>query len=931
MGTPPRKPRRPVAPALADEADFLRLEGVRVHNLKGIDVAIPRNRLTVVSGVSGSGKSSLAFDTLYAEGRRRYVECLSTYLQQYLERMPRPDVDRVGSLPPALALQRAVPATQARSTVGSITEIHDHLRLLFARIGETRCANCGRPVRVESPGDVADAAIARGGRATVTFDADPPSKAGWARFVARQVAAGFQRLWRDGAAARLEEAPYAAGPVEIVADRVALEPARRGRIVEAVELAYRFGHDRARVRFDDGAARRFSRRLHCAECDLEAPVPDPNLFSPNSPLGACPDCQGFGRAIRPSMAKVIPDDGLSLAEGAVDPWNKPSYKEAYDDLHRAGKKVGLDWDTAYRDLPAAQRRLVEEGGHGFYGIRGFFEWLERRTYKVHVRVFLARYREYLPCATCGGAKLRPEALAVRIRDRHVAELAAVPVGELRRWFAALDLTGAERDIAAPILREVEGRLGVLDDVGLDYLTLERATRTLSGGEAQRIQVARSLGSGLVDTLYVLDEPSIGLHPRDVERLIGVIRRLTDRGNTVVVVEHDARVLREADWLVDLGPGAGERGGEVLYQGPVEGVLDVPASATGAYLSGTARVEREPSARVPGEHGFLVLEGATVHNLRDVTARFPRNALTVVTGVSGSGKSSLIHDTLHGALARATGGENRETLGPYRALSGAEGIVAVHLVDQSPIGRTPRSNPVTYVKAFDGIRKKLAATREARARGLAPGYFSFNVPGGRCDACEGSGAQVVEMHFLADMVLPCESCGGSRFGPGALDVRYRGRNVAEILDLTVTEAVRLFEDAPDVVAPLRVLAEIGLGYLRLGQPAPTLSGGEAQRLKLAAHLGTRRRQDPMVFLLDEPTTGLHLSDVAVLVRLLDRLVGAGHTVIVVEHHLELIRAADWMVDLGPGSGERGGRVVFEGPPAEAARSDTETGRYLARAL
>ncbi len=925
MGTPPRR-RRASAPS--DDAGWIRLGGVRVHNLRGIDVALPRNRLTVISGVSGSGKSSLAFDTLYAEGRRRYVECLSTYLQQYLERFARPDVDRVGSLPPALAMQRAVPATQSRSTVGSTTEVHDHLRLLFARIGATGCVRCGRPVRIDAPGDVADAAIARGGRGLVTFDADPPAAAAWPRFVERQLRAGFRRAWRDDRAVPIEGLAYAEGPVELVADRVPFEPDRRARIVEAVELAYRFGHDHARLRFDDDVVARYSRRMHCAECDLDAPTPQPNLFSPNSPLGACPECQGFGRQIRPSLEKIVPDRSRSLAEGAVEPWNTPSNREVYDELHEAGVAVGLDWDTPYDNLPREHRRLVEEGGHGFPGIRGFFEWLERRTYKVHVRVFLARYREYLPCPACGGSKLRPEALAVRIRDRTIAELAALPVGELRAWFDRLAPTTTESGIAAPILRELDRRLTVLDEVGLGYLTLERPTRTLSGGEAQRIQLARSLGSGLVDTLYVLDEPSIGLHPRDVSRLIDVLKRLRDLGNTVVVVEHDARVLRAADWLVDLGPGAGERGGRVLYQGPVEGVRTVRESATGRHLAGDARIERSATRRVAGEHGWIELDGASIHNLRSVDARFPRGALTVVTGVSGSGKSSLVHDTLHGALARATGSETREVIGPYAALRGVEGIAAVELVDQSPIGRSPRSNPVTYVKAFDGIRKALAATRDAKARGLEPGMFSFNVPGGRCETCEGAGAQVIEMHFLADVLMPCEACGGSRFGAGVLDIRLRGRNVADILELTVTQAVDLFADLPDVARPLRVLDDIGLGYLRLGQPAPTLSGGEAQRLKLASHLGRRRRVDPMVFLLDEPTTGLHLQDVAVLVRLLDRLIEAGHTVIVVEHHLELIRAADWIVDLGPGAGEDGGTIVFEGSPADARNAPTETGRYLA---
>ncbi len=905
---------------------------MRVHNLRDVDVDIPRNRLTVISGVSGSGKSSLAFDTLYAEGRRRYVECLSTYMQQFMERMARPDVDEITSLQPAVALERAVPAAQARSTVGSTTEIHDFLRLLFARLGKTSCVRCGRPVRVESPGDVADALIARGGRGVVLFEVDPPGRSRWSAFLESYVRAGFSRLFRSGEPARLEEAPFAPGKAEIVADRIAFQPENRMRIAEAVELAYRFGHDRCLARFEDGSTGRYSRRFHCPDCDIEYRQPEPRLFSPNSPLGACPACQGFGRSIRPDLSRIVPNPGLTLAEGPIDPWNKPAYREAYSDLRRAGRKIGLEWGVPYRSLPARQRRLVEEGGHGFYGIKGFFEWLEGRTYKVHVRVFLSRYRMYLPCDVCGGDKLKPEALAVRVGDRNIAELGRLPVAALEEWVRGLALTAMGREIAEPILRELEQRLRFLVEVGLGYLTLERSARTLSGGEAQRIQIARALGSGLVDTLYVLDEPSVGLHPRDVQRLLDVLRGLRDLGNTVVVVEHDARVVRQADWLVDLGPGAGEHGGLVLYQGPVEGIRDARGSATGDYLAGRARIESARRGRTPGGAGWIELEGATVHNLRAIDVRVPRHALTVVTGVSDSGKSSLVHDTLYGALSRATGGDRRET-GPYRELRGTEGIRGVELVDQSPIGRTPRSNPVTYVKAFDGIRKRLASTPEARAHGLSPGFFSFNIRGGRCEVCEGAGSIVVEMHFLADVLIPCEVCGGTRFGSRALEVHYRRKNVAEILALTVSQAVAFFTDEPEVSGPLHVLEDVGLGYLRLGQPAPTLSGGEAQRLKLASHLpkGREAARGGMVLLLDEPTTGLHLKDVAVLLRLLDRLIAAGHTLLVVEHHLELIRAADWVIDLGPGAGEEGGRVVAAGTPAEVARSGGETGRYLARAL
>jgi excinuclease ABC subunit A len=915
----------------AARSDSVLLRGVRVNNLRGIDVELPRNRLTVVTGVSGSGKSSLAFDTLYAEGRRRYVECLSTYLQQFLERLPRPDLDGVSRLPPAVAVERAVPSSQARSTVGSITEIHDYLRLLFARVGRTHCVSCGRSVRNEPPGFVADALVSQGGRGVVTFLAEPLPGRGGFRVLRRELERdGFVRLWRDGRTLPLDEATASSAAVEVVVDRLDFVGKRRARIVEAVETAYRFGHDRCAVRWLDGRERRFSARLHCPDCDREYRLPEPRLFSPNSPLGACPDCQGFGRTIQPDLERIIPDRGRTLREGPIDPWNKPAYRGAYDDLRRAGRRIGLRWNVPYRDLPRAHRRFVEQGGEGFYGVRGFFDWLESKKYKLHVRVFLARYRAYRPCATCGGSRLRPEALAVRIGERDIACLTAWPVERLASWVRSLRLAAAERRIAEPIVRELERRLGFLVEVGLGYLSLDRPSRTLSGGEAQRIQLARAIGSALVDTLYVLDEPSVGLHPRDVDRLIRVLRRLRDLGNTVVVVEHDPRVIREADWLIDLGPGAGTEGGRVLYQGPVSRLATVRDSTTARYLTGP---KREPTALLASagreEAGRIELIGASVHNLTDVDARFPREALTVVTGVSGSGKSSLVHDTLHGALARALGGGPRET-GPFRELRGTEGLAGVELVDQSPIGKSPRSNPVTYVKAFDGIRRRLAGTPAARARALKPGYFSFNVPGGRCETCAGAGSVLVEMHFLPDLVVPCEACGGSRYGPAALEIRDRGRNVAEILRLTVSEALEIYSSERDVASRLRVLDEIGLGYLQLGQSAPTLSGGEAQRLKLAARLAAPGGERN-VFLLDEPTTGLHLSDVAVLVRLLRRLIEAGHTVVVVEHHLDLIRAADWVIDLGPGAGAEGGRVVAQGTPAEVARSASETGRYLAREL
>lgn len=914
-------------------SSFIELEGVRVHNLRGVSVRIPHCKLTVISGVSGSGKSSLAFDTLYAEGRRRYVECLSTYARQFLERAARPELDRADNLPPALAIERKPPAHQARSTVGTTTEVHDYLRLLFARIGRTHCLGCGREVSVQTVDSIADGLTQRGGQGLVCFEAEveplSAGRDGWQHLVERLRRQGFVRLWQQGRVMALEEAQPAQGRVQVIVDRLRFEKAARSRIAEALETAYRFGQERCVVRHDEAGEERFSRLLHCPDCDQSYRPPQPRLFSANSPLGACPACRGFGRTIEPDMERIVPDPALTLAERPIDPWNKPSYQDAYADLKRAGRKTGLPWNVPYRELSLTQRELIELGGHGFYGIRGFFDFLEKKTYKVHVRVFLSRYRAFVPCLQCAGRGLRAEALAVKVDGCDIAEVASWTVERSRRWVEGLAQAGAGGPVGAPVLTELERRLLFLDEVGLGYITLDRQSRTLSGGEAQRIQLARCLGGGLVGTLYVLDEPSVGLHPQEVDQLVSVLQRLRDLGNTVVMVEHDPRVIAAADYLIDLGPGAGERGGQVLYQGAVADVARCPRSLTGAYLRGRNVVSWLTITRTPGARGWLVLENARTHNLRDITVRFPKQALSVVTGVSGSGKSSLVRDTLYGALSRRLGGK-RVPVGPCGGLRGVEGLQGVELVDQSPIGRSPRSNPATYVKAFEGIRRLLAATPAARARGLRPGFFSFNLAGGRCESCEGAGVVKVEMHFLADMLVACEACGGRRFGLTALEVRYRDKNVAEILDLTVTESLKLFRDDRAVASRLELLEEIGLGYVRLGQPAPTLSGGESQRLKLVAHLKSEATS-PRVLLLDEPTTGLHLHDLAMLIRLLRKLVNAGHTLVVVEHHLELIRAADWVIDLGPGAGAEGGCLMAEGTPEEVARTRSATGRYLGSSL
>jgi excinuclease ABC subunit A len=1012
--------------------DSIRVRGARVHNLKNLDLEIPRNKLTVITGPSGSGKSSLAFDTLYAEGQRRYVESLSTYARQFLERVDRPDVDAIDGLPPAIAIQQKGTPTSGRSTVGTATEIYDYLRLLFARIGRTHCSGCGREVEEENVERVvgrlmdgtAFASSEAPRRLTIGFPLNAArvlESVSPAEFLGDLRANGFLRVRVEDAVLSIDDpgalaigketklavivdrislsGPSAAagagriptvsvdagpvgtrsdGPVPVGADPVGTSPVgtspvgtvpvgtvpvgtvpvgtgplgsapgeaggriepvpdessngHRRRLAEAVETAYRFGHGRL-IAFDgDGEEARFSEALHCASCDRDYRQPTPAFFSFNSPLGACPACQGFGRSILLDPDLIVPDRRKTLAEGAIDPFNKPAYKGAYDDLRKVGKKQGLRWDVPYEDLPARHRRLIEEGEGDWYGIKGFFEWLEGKIYKVHVRVFLSRYRTYRTCTACGGGRLRPEVLLVKVGGLDIASVCRMTIGWDREFFGSLDLTAKEEAISRPILKEIRQRLRYLDEVGLDYLTLDRMSRTLSGGEAQRIGLASCLGSGLVGTLYVLDEPSIGLHPRDGDRLIHVMSELRDIGNTVVVVEHDEATIRAADVIIDLGPAAGEKGGEIVGRGTPEEIIDAPASRTGAYLSGREAIAVPGRRRSPVRGRWLELSGARANNLKDLQVRIPLGIFTCITGVSGSGKSSLIEETLYPAILRAKGrGKERAARDPgaYAELRGADRIRDVVMVDQSPIGKTPRSNPITYMKGFDEIRRIFAGQRSAMAAGLDAGAFSFNVPGGRCDVCEGQGVVTMEMQFLADLVLPCEACGGKRFKREVLAVRRGGRSIADVLEMTVDEAVRFFAGQTALISRLGALARTGLGYLRLGQPATTLSGGESQRLKLAAAMyggGTG-----VLYIFDEPTTGLHFSDVALLLGCFERLVRADNSVLVVEHNMDVVKCADWVIDLGPEGGEAGGRIVAEGSPSEVARARTHTSRYLALAL
>ena len=932
------------------------IRGARTHNLKNIDLTLPQERLIVVTGVSGSGKSSLAFDTIYAEGQRRYVESLSAYARQFLERMEKPDVDRVDGICPAIAIRQKNSVRNPRSTVGTTTEIHDYLRLLFARVGRTICRGCGAEVTRETPEAVAGslAGLPAGTRLLVGFAAPvAPAAAGQEGGAAADAAGadpvaaavdglrrkGFGRLCVDGRAVSFDDLdlPALAGreSLEVVVDRIRTAPEALPRLTEAVETAYREGAGDAFAVEAGGAEpvrREFSERFECRPCGIACEVPRPTLFSFNSPFGACPTCHGFGNVIELDMRLVVPDETKSIAQGAIEPWSKPHYRSCLADLKRAARRRDVRTTVPWSELSGDERRFVVEGdGAGYAGVRGFFAALEQKKYKVHVRVFLSRYRGYRTCADCGGTRLRREARGVQVRGRTIDEVSAFTVEEARRFFDGLTLSGKETAIAERVVREIRRRVGFLGGVGLDYLTLDRLSSTLSGGEAQRINLATSLGSSLVGTLYVLDEPSIGLHPRDNERLIRILGQLRDQGNTVLVVEHDADMIRAGDYVVDLGLGAGTRGGRVVYAGELDGLARETTSLTAKYLRGELAIP-VPAARrrrLPGSQALRV-RGAAEHNLKGIDVDVPLNMLTCVTGVSGSGKSTLVHDVLYAAVKRAKGAWDRR-VGAHAGIDGVELLNDVVLVDQTPIGRTPRSNPVTYLKAFDPIRELFAATRDARARGFSASHFSFNVPGGRCDACEGEGEVRVEMQFLADVFVPCEQCDGKRFKPRVLEVAWRGLRVDEVLDLTAREALQFFGSAPKVVRKLKVLDEIGLGYLRLGQPATTLSGGEAQRIKIAARLAMRRGERSL-YVFDEPTTGLHFDDVAKLLAAFTRLVEAGHTLLVIEHNLDVIKTADWIIDLGPDGGAAGGEVVAAGPPEQVAgHPGSHTGRYLREAL
>ena len=964
------------------------VRGARVHNLKNIDFEIPHNSLTVVTGVSGSGKSSLAFDTIYAEGQRRYVESLSAYARQFLERIEKPDADIIDGIAPAVAIRQKNTTRNPRSTVGTATEIYDYLRLLFARVGRTFCLQCGQQVKKDTVDEVGDAVLklGEGTRLNVLFplqsttlkavsapDASAPTgkrrgkkkaKAEASNLPSDQIKSrlldlrtrGFNRLYQNEHIFEFSTPESLlninfAEPVFLLVDRLVVSADARARIVDAVEISYRESGEvifETAPREGQGPERlRFSQRFECKACNIRYEEPEPRLFSFNNPYGACPRCQGFGNTIDFDPELVIPDPSLTLNQGAIEPWTKPKYRTLFTDLKRFAREADIPMDVPWNELDREHQQLIINGEKRFPGVRGFFTYLERKKYKLHVRVFLSRYRGYSICSNCSGFRLRVEARQVKINGKNICDVCCMTVEGASKFFEWVELTEQEAGIAERLLQEIRERLRFLNEVGLEYLTLDRLASTLSGGEAQRIQLATSLGSRLVGTLYVLDEPSIGLHSRDTHRLIKILHNLRDLGNTILVVEHDRDVMEASDTILDLGPGAGENGGKLIAAGTYEQIQKMPGSLTGRYLSEELQIQIPGVRRKPGPQQIKIY-GARAHNLKKINLEVPLRMLVAITGVSGSGKSTLLHDVLYQALsaAKKQPGGVPAAASSWDRIEGAEFIDEVVLVDQSPIGRTPRSNPVTYIKAFDGIRDLFASLPESKKRGLTAGHFSFNIPGGRCETCQGDGTVTVEMQFLADVELICEECKGARYKPQVLEVRYRGKNIHETLNLTVKEALQFFANAPKIVEKLRVLEEVGLGYLRLGQSATTLSGGEAQRMKLAAHLqpaareasrlrsseNQLRRRQHILYIFDEPTTGLHFDDISKLLSAFRRLIDAGGSILVIEHNLEVIKTADWVIDLGPEGGERGGHIVGSGPPETIANLPRSyTGKFLAGIL
>jgi excinuclease ABC subunit A len=952
-------------------ADEITVLGARENNLKNINVSIPWHKYTVITGLSGSGKSSLALDTIYAEGVRRYVECLSTYARQFLERVDRPQMDDITGLPPAVAIESRNQVKNSRSTVGTTTEIYDYLRLLFAKIGRIFCPGCEREIKHSSPQSIAEELVKSnaGRRAIIAFTLKGTDETSPAELLSK----GFTRAIIEDEIFDLEEVSRLTDNSKIAVDRVIINNESIPRIIDSLEVAFSQS-EYASVYVLGGEILQFSKELECPYCHRQFSEPSPLLFSFNSPQGACPSCRGFGNILQLDPDLVIPNPEKSLAQGAIEPLTKPSLKRQMRQLLQFARTKGIDVNTPYKNLGDEARRLIFEGEAGFPGVRGYFRRLEEKSYKMHVRVFLSKYRSAFTCRSCNGSRLRPEALFVRVDSRKISELTDLAVKELRQFFENLTLSDYESEVSKEIIKQIKSRIDFLMKVGLDYVSLSRLTKTLSGGESQRVNLACQLGSSLTETLYIMDEPSIGLHPRDINRLVSIIKELRDRNNTVVVVEHDSEMIRSSDYIIELGPLAGEKGGDIVYQGSSEEFLkNSPLNqqkTNGSYESLTKLYMTRkqgiptPANRRKGNGKKLTLKGASENNLKNITVSFPLGSLICVTGVSGSGKSSLIQDVLYSALARRLHGDV-ERVGRFKEIQGVSYLSDVVLLDQTPIGRSSRSNPVTYIKAYDEIRKVLSDIWEAKSRGLSPSHFSFNVPGGRCEACEGEGKQKIEMYFLADVYVTCEECKGKRFKKEVLEVRYKEKNIDEILDLTINEALIFFAGFPPLLRKLKIVQDVGLGYLKLGQAAPTLSGGEAQRIKIARELGRKagpeqgrgartepgrgarselvegsslsrvegsRDQKNILYILDEPTIGLHSEDIKKLLLVLNKLINAGNTVVLVEHNLDVIKSADYVIDLGPEGGDEGGYIVAQGTPEEVANSkESYTGRYLRKVL
>ena len=911
------------------------VEGARQNNLKNISLRIPHNQVTAITGVSGSGKSSLAFDTLFAEGQWRYVESLSIYARMFLDKVNRPDVDRIINVRPAIAIEQKNPIRTARSTVGTTTEIADLLRLLFAKVGHPVCPNCAIQARSFHPGSVADDLLSHcpDARAMILFPVKAPAPKQDQAFLQSLLLRGLTRLQCDKELLDLHEVhslpKTRPDHLHVVLDRLVIREDNRSRLVEAIETALREGEGLCRVEVIDQGARTYSTDFRCQPCGRTFEPIRPVLFSFNHPLGACPECKGFGNILRYDPDLVIPDHSKSLAQGAIEPWSKPSGDWWQKQMLLSMKQRGVDLTLPYKDLPPEIQQMLWQGAGKMEGVQQFFDYLEGKRYKLHVRVMLSRYRTPVPCPTCAGSRLRPDARYVKIAGRDIHELSLLTIEEVAAWTAALPLSSYEEQVARDILRQLTAKLGFLLRVGLSYLTLSRQTRTLSGGEAQRAALANQLGARLVGTLYVLDEPTIGLHPRDTATLAGILRELAVQGNTVVVVEHDRQMMLASDYLVELGPLSGEKGGEVICAAPREEFIADTRSITARYLRGEDEIAT-PRSRRKGNGKLLVIAGACENNLKDLFVRIPLGMLVCVTGVSGSGKSTLVEDTLYRAIARAFRIESLP-MGKFRAIKGIEHLTGIKLIDQEPIGRTPRSNPITYLKAFDDVRSLFASERDALRSGLTPGHFSFNTAGGRCDKCEGSGVEKLEMYFFEDIYATCDACDGKRFKPSVLSIRYRGKTIHDVLQMTAEDALGFFSGSPKLTEKLHLLTSIGLGYLRLGQAATTLSGGEAQRLKIAAEIKGSSTKNGL-YIMDEPTTGLHVEDIKKLLAMLQKLVTSGNTVVVVEHNLDVLKSADWIIDLGPEGGSAGGQIVAEGRPEQVAKvTESHTGRFLAPLL